>query len=128
MYQFIYGSFSDAALALHGVEDCLNRDLTTNDFTVYITHEGFDAFSVAEAPMVEEETEEGVKQVPSPDFDPFQHLYWKKIQKLANVVVVDIAKGVDGSDELKHVMNGAQHYLEKGRILILVNQPIQQLA
>ncbi len=128
MYQFIYGNFSDTAFGLHGVEDCLNRGLTTNDFTVYVTQAAFDAFSATQAPMIEKETEEGVQQVPSPDFDPSQHLFWNKIQKIANVVIWDVEKGVASNEELNNVLKGARRYFEMGKMVIIVNQPIQQLA
>lgn len=129
MYQFVFGNFSDIRHALEGVEDCLKRGLTTNDFQVFVSQEGDAWFSATEAPAkpAAEEEAEGAEEE-GPAFDPVQYLYYKKLKSLVPVTVVDLAKGVEGSDELKHVLDGASNYLKMGRLLVVVNQPIAQLS
>ena len=54
MYVFVQSNFTDPIHALHEVEDCLKRGLTTNDFKVFITAEGDAKMSAKEPPVVEE--------------------------------------------------------------------------
>ena len=57
MYVFVQSNFTDPIHALHEVEDCLKRGLTTNDFKVFITAEGDAKMSAKEPPVVEEPEE-----------------------------------------------------------------------
>lgn len=131
MYVFVQSNFTDAAHALHEVEDCLARGLTTNDFKVFVSPEGDAKLSATEPPVVEEpeEAPKGKKKDEGPKFDPAGYLYWAKLKKEVPVQIIDPA-AIDSLDEIKEVklaLHGSRTLLDQGHCLIVVNQPSQPL-
>ena len=127
MYVFVQSNFTDPIHALHEVEDCLKRGLTTNDFKVFITAEGDAKMSAKESPVVEEpeEAPKGKKKDEGPKFDPAGYLYWAKLKKECTVEIIDPAAidSLNEIEEVKLVLHGSRTILEEGHALIVVNQP-----
>lgn len=128
MYIYIYGAFDDARHALDGVKDILEKGLTTEQFGVYVTQKGFDKYAAKEEPVVEvPEGEEAPKKDEEKPFDPNGYLYWKKLQTLCPVHIINSSSDAEGPEELRHVLDGATNYFKKDFIVILVNQPMEHI-
>lgn len=134
MYVFVQGNFTDAAHALHGVEDCFHRGLSESDVKVFISAAGDAKLSSKEPPVVEEPAEEEApkskkKKDEGPVFDPAGYLYWAKLKKVANVTIVE-PDGIDAlnePEEVKLALHGSTTLLAAGNALVIVNQPSQPL-
>ncbi|MEE0510522.1 MAG: hypothetical protein UDG94_04745 [Peptococcaceae bacterium] len=131
MYVFVQSNFTDAPHALHEVEDCLARGLTTNDFKVFISPEGDAKMSAKEPPVVEEpeEAPKGKKKDEGPKFDPAGYLYWAKLKKEVPVNIIDPSAidNLDQPEEVKLALHGSRTLLDQGHMLIVVIQPSQPL-
>ncbi len=131
MYVFVQSNFTDAPHALHEVEDCLARGLTTNDFKVFISPEGDAKMSAKEPPVVEEpeEAPKGKKKDDGPKFDPAGYLYWAKLKKEVPVNIIDPSAidSLDQPEEVKLALHGSRTLLDQGHMLIVVIQPSQPL-
>ena len=129
MYVFVQSNFTDAPHALHEVEDCLARGLTTNDFKVFISPEGDAKMSAKEPPVVEEpeEAPKGKKKDEGPKFDPAGYLYWAKLKKEVPVNIIDPSAidNLDQPEEVKLALHGSRTLLDQGHMLIVVIQPSQ---
>ena len=127
MYVFVQSNFTDAPHALHEVEDCLARGLTTNDFKVFISPEGDAKMSAKEPPVVEEpeEAPKGKKKDEGPKFDPAGYLYWAKLKKEVPVNIIDPSAidNLDQPEEVKLALHGSRTLLDQGHMLIVVIQP-----
>lgn len=128
MYVFVQSNFTDAPHALHEVEDCLARGLTTNDFKVFISPEG-DAKMSAKEPPVVEEAPKGKKKDEGPKFDPASYLYWAKLKKEVPVNIIDPSAidNLDQPEEVKLALHGSRTLLDQGHMLIVVIQPSQPI-
>ena len=131
MYVFVQSNFTDAPHALHEVEDCLARGLTTNDFKVFISPEGDAKMSAKEPPVVEEpeEAPKGKKKDEGPKFDPAGYLYWAKLKKEVPVNIIDPSAidHLDQPEEVKLALHGSRTLLDQGHMLIVVIQPSQPI-
>jgi hypothetical protein len=128
MYIYIYGTFDDARYALDGVKDILARGLSTDQFGVYVTQRGFDKYAATEAPAPAlDENGEPIVDKDAKPFDPNGHLYWKKLQTLCPVHVIESSADAQGPVELQHVLDGATNYFKKDFIVIIVNQPMENI-
>ncbi|MEE0547112.1 MAG: hypothetical protein UC390_05205 [Peptococcaceae bacterium] len=131
MYVFVQSNFTDAPHALHEVEDCLARGLTTNDFKVFISPEGDAKMSAKEPPVVEEpeEAPKGKKKDEGPKFDPAGYLYWAKLKKEVPVNIIDPSAidNLDQPEEVKLALHGSRTLLDQGHMLIVVIQPSQPI-
>lgn len=131
MYVFVQSNFTDAPHALHEVEDCLARGLTTNDFKVFISPEGDAKMSTKEPPVVEEpeEAPKGKKKDEGPKFDPAGYLYWAKLKKEVPVNIIDPSAidNLDQPEEVKLALHGSRTLLDQGHMLIVVIQPSQPI-
>ena len=131
MYVFVQSNFTDAPHALHEVEDCLARGLTTNDFKVFISPEGDAKMSAKEPPVVEEpeEAPKGKKKDEGPKFDPADYLYWAKLKKEVPVNIIDPSAidNLDQPEEVKLALHGSRTLLDQGHMLIVVIQPSQPI-
>ena len=131
MYVFVQSNFTDAPHALHEVEDCLARGLTTNDFKVFISPEGDAKMSAKEPPVVEEpeEASKGKKKDEGPKFDPAGYLYWAKLKKEVPVNIIDPSAidNLDQPEEVKLALHGSRTLLDQGHMLIVVIQPSQPI-
>lgn len=131
MYVFVQSNFTDAPHALHEVEDCLARGLTTNDFKVFISAEGDAKMSAKEPPVVEEpeEAPKGKKKDEGPKFDPAGYLYWAKLKKEVPVSIIDPAAidSLDQPEEVKLTLHSSRTLLEQGHMLLVVIQPSQPI-
>lgn len=131
MYVFVQSNFTDAPHALHEVEDCLARGLTTNNFKVFISPEGDAKMSAKEPPVVEEpeEAPKGKKKDEGPKFDPAGYLYWAKLKKEVPVNIIDPSAidNLDQPEEVKLALHGSRTLLDQGHMLIVVIQPSQPI-
>lgn len=131
MYVFVQSNFTDAPHALHEVEDCLARGLTTNDFKVFISPEGDAKMSAKEPPVVEEpeEAPKGKKKDEGPKFDPAGYLYWAKLKKEVPVNIIDPSAidNLDQPEEVKLALHGSRTLLDQGHMLLVVIQPSQPI-
>ena len=131
MYVFVQSNFTDAPHALHEVEDCLARGLTTNDFKVFISPEGDAKMSAKEPPVVEEpeEAPKGKKKDEGPKFDPAGYLYWAKLKKEVPVNIIDPSAidNLDQPEEVKLALHGSRTLLDQGQMMIVVIQPSQPI-
>ena len=131
MYVFVQSNFTDAPHALHEVEDCLARGLTTNDFKVFISPEGDAKMSAKEPPVVEEpeEAPKGKKKDEGPKFDPAGYLYWAKLKKEVpvNIIAPSAIDNLDQPEEVKLALHGSRTLLDQGHMLIVVIQPSQPI-
>lgn len=131
MYVFVQSNFTDAPHALHEVEDCLARGLTTNDIKIFISPEGDAKMSAKEPPVVEEpeEAPKGKKKDDGPKFDPAGYLYWAKLKKEVPVNIIDPAAidSLDQPEEVKLTLHGSRTLLNQGHMLLVVIQPSQPI-
>ncbi len=131
MYVFVQSNFTDAPHALHEVEDCLARGLTTNDIKIFISPEGDAKMSAKEPPVVEEpeEAPKGKKKDDGPKFDPAGYLYWAKLKKEVPVNIIDPAAidSLDQPEEVKLTLHGSRTLLDQGHMLLVVIQPSQPI-
>ena len=131
MYVFVQSNFTDAPHALHEVEDCLARGLTTNDIQIFISPEGDAKMSAKEPPVVEEpeEAPKGKKKDDGPKFDPAGYLYWAKLKKEVPVNIIDPAAidSLDQPEEVKLTLHGSRTLLDQGHMLLVVIQPSQPI-
>ena len=131
MYVFVQSNFTDALHALHEVEDCLARGLTTNDFKIFISPEGDAKMSAKEPPVSEAPAEEAPKSKKKkddgPKFDPNGYLYWAKLKKDFTVNIIDPAAidSLNEPEEVKLALHGSRTLLDQGHMLIVVIQPFQ---
>ena len=131
MYVFVHGNFTDPIHAFHAVEDCLHRGLTKDQIKLFVTAEGDKALDNDVAPVVEEPAEppKRGKKDEGPKFDPNAHLYWKKLKTImpVNIITADGIDALNESEQVKLALTGSRTLLEKGNLLVLVDQPSQLL-